>query len=113
MTQIVGIRDGHRVITSITGKAGSMAVDRKHHPDCPCHAPSTAETQWPVFVLQRWDWSTNAWETVATYTSERGQGNAEFAVSSERASSTGPIRLLKDNVSVLEDNPATYYEDLV
>jgi hypothetical protein len=66
---------------------------------------------WPVFTLQRWDWDSDSWETKAEYTSERGEGNAQFAVSSERASGTGPIRLLKDGVPVFADNPATYYAD--
>lgn len=64
---------------------------------------------WPVFALQRWDWDSNAWATKAEYTSERGEGNAQFAVSSERASQTGPIRLLKDGQVVFADDPDTYY----
>ena len=41
MTRIVGIRDGHRIITTITGPPGRIRVDRQHHPDCPClsHPP--------------------------------------------------------------------------
>lgn len=66
-------------------------------------------TSWPTYTLQRWDWDTNTWETHAEYTSERGEGNAYFAVSSQRASRTGPIRLLKDGVAVVADDPATYY----
>jgi hypothetical protein len=49
---------------------------------------------------------------VSTYgPDERGEGNAYFAVSSERASRTGPIRLLKDGVAVVADDPDTYYAD--
>jgi hypothetical protein len=66
---------------------------------------------WPVFTLQRWDWAANSWEAHGEYTSERGEGNAYFAVSSERASGTGPIRLLKDGVPVVADDPATYYDE--
>ncbi|MFF1444150.1 hypothetical protein [Streptomyces sp. NPDC058295] len=65
---------------------------------------------WPTFTLQRWNWPTNAWKTHGTYGSERGEGNAYFAVASERASQTGPIRLLKDGVPVLADDPAAYYD---
>jgi hypothetical protein len=69
-------------------------------------------TTWPTFTLQRWDWSAERWQTRSTYgPDERGEGNAYFAVSSERASQTGPIRLLKDGVAVIEDNPETYYDD--
>jgi hypothetical protein len=32
-------------------------------------------------------------------------------VSSERASQTGPVRLLRDGVTVLADDPATYFAD--
>jgi hypothetical protein len=134
MTQIVGIRDGHRVTTTVTGPAGSVTIDRQHHPDCPCRTTnpgpaqrSTMETAriddlpaaeqattepavWPVFTLQRWDWEARSWELHGEYESERGEGNAYFAVSSERASSTGPIRLLKDGAVVLADDPATYYD---
>ena len=66
---------------------------------------------WPVFTLQRWDWVAKAWVTEAEYTTERGEGNAQFAVSSERASQTGPIRLLKDGQVEFADNPDTYYAD--
>ncbi|KPI31431.1 hypothetical protein OV320_2647 [Actinobacteria bacterium OV320] len=82
--------------------------------------PGTAEqsaveeqrtASWPTFILQRWNWPTNAWEEHGTYGPDaRGEGNAYFAVSSERASQTGPIRLLKDGVAVLADDPATYYD---
>jgi hypothetical protein len=79
--------------------------------DLPAAEQATVEPSvWPVFTLQRWDWSATAWETVDTYGSERGEGNAYFAVSSERASSTGPIRLLKDGAVVLADDPATYHD---
>ena len=40
MPQIVGIRDGHRVITTVTGPPGAMKVARQHHPDCLCRAQS-------------------------------------------------------------------------
>lgn len=36
MTQIVGIRDGHRVITTVTGRPGEAVITRRHHPDCQC-----------------------------------------------------------------------------
>jgi hypothetical protein len=36
MTSIVGIRDGHRIITTVTGRGGTATIDRQHHPDCPC-----------------------------------------------------------------------------
>jgi hypothetical protein len=41
MTSIVGIRDGHRIITTVTGRGGTAAINRQHHPDCPClsHPP--------------------------------------------------------------------------
>lgn len=81
--------------------------------DAACAANRSAvngnDASWPVFTLQRWDWDTEAWVTKAEYTSERGEGNAWFAVSSERASQTGPIRLLRDGAAVLADDPATYY----
>ncbi|HSE05972.1 MAG TPA: hypothetical protein VLK35_17625 [Methylomirabilota bacterium] len=43
MPQLVGIRDGHRIITTVTGPRGNMTVTRRHHPDCPCRTqPATA-----------------------------------------------------------------------
>ncbi|MGW2213228.1 hypothetical protein, partial [Streptomyces sp. NPDC001781] len=73
--------------------------------------PAMANT-WPIFTLQRWDWSTGTWKTRNTYGPDaRGEGNAYFAVSSERASQTGPIRLLKDGAAVVTDDPRTYYDD--
>lgn len=71
------------------------------------HAPGG--DGFPVWTLQRWDWDTDTWTTKSTYESSRGEGNAYFAVSLERASSTGPIRLLKDGQPVLADDPDTYY----
>ena len=69
-------------------------------------------TTWPEFTLQRWNWSSEQWQTRSTYgPDERGEGNAAFAVRSERASDTGPIRLLKDGAAVIEDDPETYYDD--
>jgi hypothetical protein len=65
---------------------------------------------WPVFTLQRWDWAAESWQTRGEYTSERGEGNAYFAVAGERASDTGPIRLLKDGVAMVADDPDTYYD---
>lgn len=64
---------------------------------------------WPTFTLQRWDWTVDDWKTVSTYTSARGEGNARFAVASERASETGPIRLLRDGVPVVADDPEAYF----
>lgn len=70
----------------------------------------TDTAAWPTFTLQRWDWMARDWDAGRTYgPDERGEGNAYFAVSSERASETGPIRLLKDGVVVLADDPETYY----
>lgn len=124
MPSITGIRDGHRIITTVTRHPDHMTVTRGHHPHCPCQPmaiqPQTEEPSmpdqpstpaWPTFTLQRWDWTTRAWETHGTYESERGEDNAYFAVSSERASGTGPIRLLKDGVPVFADDPDTYYSD--
>ncbi len=45
MTQITGIRDGHRIITTVTGPPGTMNVDRRHHPDCPCRTQSARITR--------------------------------------------------------------------
>lgn len=39
MTQIVGIRDGHRVTITVTGHAGTAVITREHHPECPCRTP--------------------------------------------------------------------------
>lgn len=39
MTSIVGIRHGHRVITTVSGQTGALAISRQHHPDCPCQTP--------------------------------------------------------------------------
>lgn len=72
----------------------------------------TKPEPWPTFTLQRWNWSTSEWDTHGTYgPDERGEGNAYFAVSSQRASQTGPIRLLKDGTPVIADDPNTYYAD--
>lgn len=68
-------------------------------------------TAWPEFTLQRWNWSSEQWETRGTYQDERGEGNAHFAMSVQRASQTGPIRLLKDGAVVTSDNPDTYYDE--
>lgn len=38
MTQLIGIRDGHRLIIRVTRQPGGMTVDRRCHPDCPCRA---------------------------------------------------------------------------
>lgn len=38
MTRITGIRDGHRIITTVTGPPGAITISRQHHPDCPCQA---------------------------------------------------------------------------
>ena len=45
MSQIIGIRDGHRYTITVTGRAGTAVVDRAHRADCPCHtrpAPAPA-----------------------------------------------------------------------
>lgn len=41
MISIVGIRDGHRIITTVTGTPGQLRISRQCHPDCPCpsHLP--------------------------------------------------------------------------
>jgi hypothetical protein len=67
------------------------------------------DRSWPVYELQRWNWLDDRWETEGVYTSQRGEGNAYFAVSAERASELGPIRLFKDGTPVFADDPATYY----
>lgn len=41
MTQLAGIRDGHRIIITVTGPRGTMTVTRTHHPDCPCRTQPT------------------------------------------------------------------------
>lgn len=42
MPQLTGIRaDGHRIITTVTGRRGTMTVTRECHPDCPrCTQPA-------------------------------------------------------------------------
>jgi hypothetical protein len=118
MPRITGIRDGHRIITTVTGPASAITIDREHHPECPCAtserntmtgtAPSPA-----AFTLQRWNWTTSQWDDRQTFPADdRAEGNAWDAVSSERASKTGPIRLLKDGQPILADDPATYYTDV-
>ncbi|MEZ3180785.1 hypothetical protein KYY02_19455 [Streptomyces pimonensis] len=37
MSQVVGIRDGHRYTITVTGRGGIATVDRIHRADCPCH----------------------------------------------------------------------------
>ncbi len=41
MTQVVGIRDGHRYTITVTGRGGTASVDRAHRADCPCHTRPT------------------------------------------------------------------------
>jgi hypothetical protein len=117
---LTGVRDGHRIITTVTRMDGIARITREHHPECPNHAhpeetpmpdqPSAAT--WPTFTLQRWNWTTRQWDDHAAYGPDaRSEGNAYDAVSGERASQTGPIRLLKDGVVVLADDPATFYSD--
>jgi len=36
MTSVVGIRHGHRVITTVSGPMGALTFSRQHHPDCTC-----------------------------------------------------------------------------
>ncbi|MFF2100892.1 hypothetical protein [Streptomyces sp. NPDC058202] len=45
MTRIVGIRDGHRVITTVNGQPGALSISRQHHPNCPCRRRSTDQPQ--------------------------------------------------------------------
>ncbi|KOG33331.1 hypothetical protein [Streptomyces resistomycificus] len=35
-TSIDGIRNGHHVITTVSGQPGQLAISRQHHPNCPC-----------------------------------------------------------------------------
>lgn len=54
MTQIVGIRDGHRYTITVTGRAGTATVDRAHRADCPCHAqPAAVPTGMSARVARR------------------------------------------------------------
>lgn len=62
----------------------------------------------PVFRLQRWDALDETWEDRGTFEGERGQVNADFAVDSERACDTGPLRLFKDGALVFADDPDTH-----
>ncbi|MFE0353645.1 hypothetical protein ACFW2I_09135 [Streptomyces nigra] len=62
----------------------------------------------PVYVLQRWDDVTESWQDHGRFTTSRGRENADYAVDLERVYSTGPIRLLKDGIPVLADDPATH-----
>lgn len=48
MPRLVGIRDGHRVIITVTGRRGTMTVTRRHHPDCPCPGKTTTPDQSPA-----------------------------------------------------------------
>lgn len=41
MTQITGIRAGHRIITTVTRQPDGMTVTRKCHPECPCRRKTT------------------------------------------------------------------------
>lgn len=131
-TQLAGrTASGHTVTTTVTTAPSGLQVHRQHTPDCPRCAPdprpariarrrkttnterstmSDTAASFPTYTLQRWNWTTRQWDTHGTYgPDERGEDNAHFAVSSERASQTGPIRLLKDGNEVLADDPATYY----
>ena len=63
---------------------------------------------YPVYVLQRWDDVTDSWQDHGRFTTSRGCLNAAYAVDLERLYSTGPIRLLKDGIPVLADDPATH-----
>ncbi|MFI2426517.1 hypothetical protein ACH5A7_20875 [Streptomyces sp. NPDC018955] len=71
-------------------------------------ADGVARPDGPVFRLQRWDAFDEAWEDRGTFKGERGRVNADFAVASERACDTGPIRLFKDGELVFADDPATH-----
>ncbi|WP_331764479.1 hypothetical protein [Streptomyces anulatus] len=65
----------------------------------------------PMFELQTYDHSDNAWKTVSTYdtaTDNRAEGNACYAYRVH--SVAGPTRLLKDGATDLGyDNPDDYY----
>ncbi|MCX5137638.1 hypothetical protein [Streptomyces sp. NBC_00340] len=66
------------------------------------------EIAFPVYTLQRWDDASSTWQDHGTFTTERGQENADYAVDQERLWETGPVRLLKDGVPILADDPATH-----
>jgi hypothetical protein len=65
----------------------------------------------PVYELQTYDHSTDAWTKVETYDTgndNRAEGNAFFAYDVHAAA--GPTRLLKDGVRFLGyDTPDDYY----
>jgi len=74
----------------------------------PAHRRQRWDATCPVYRLQRWDAFDEVWVDRGTFTGERGQLNADFAVGSERASDTGPLRMFKDGEVVFADDPATY-----
>lgn len=65
-------------------------------------------SDYPVYVLQRWDDTSEAWQEHGEFTTSRGRENADYAVELERLYNTGPIRLLKDGVPVIADDPNTH-----
>jgi hypothetical protein len=40
-TSIDGIRHGHLIRTTVSGRPGQLAISRQHHPDCACQARDT------------------------------------------------------------------------
>ncbi|MFI2349753.1 hypothetical protein ACH492_22400 [Streptomyces sp. NPDC019443] len=69
--------------------------------------------QQPVYELQTYDWTSEAWKTRSTYDTDgddRAEDNAYFAYTV--CCGTGPHRLLKDGATVAGvDDPASYYAD--
>lgn len=54
MSQVVGIRDGHRYTITVTGRSGTAVVDRTHRADCPCHTrPAATSTGLSARVARR------------------------------------------------------------
>jgi hypothetical protein len=34
---LTGVRDGHRILITVTRTPGPATITREHHPECPCH----------------------------------------------------------------------------
>lgn len=65
-------------------------------------------SDFPIYLLQRWDDVTESWLNHGEFTTSRGRENADYAVEVERVWDTGPIRLLKDGVVEFADDPNTH-----